>query len=222
MVPPAQAPSRRESNKAANREAILTAGRRVFIDIGFAASTIRDIVRESGLSPGTFYNYFDSKEAVMRELIRELAASVRGRIRDARRRATTSRSFIEDAYLAYFEAVAEDPLNLQMLARNQDIFRVLVFSGTDGKQKSARAGDRAAIHGIVTELAADLETAVKAGLFPQIDVRLATHAIIGAGFELLVQMAAASESKKKTQAIAPKDAARFLAGLFVGGLPATV
>ncbi len=218
MASSAQTASRRESKKAANREAILFAGRRVFVEVGFAASTIRDIVRESGLSPGTFYNYFDSKEEVMRELIRELAAAVRSRIREARRRATTSRSFIEDAYLAYFEAVAEDRLNLQMLARNQDIFRALVFSGTGAKNKK----DAAAIQGIVSELAADLEGAIKAGLFPDIDVRLATHAIIGAGFELLVQMAAASESKKKAQAIAPKDAARFLAGLFVGGLPATV
>jgi AcrR family transcriptional regulator len=194
-------PGLRETKKAANREAILAAGRKVFIETGYEACTIRDIVRESGLSPGTFYNYFDSKEAVMRALLGDLANEVRRRIKQARSAARSPRSFIEDAYFAYFNAVASDPDNLRMMARNQSILRSLIFEGGP-------------VQAIVDELAADLQLAIKNKLFPAFDVQLATCAIVGAGFELLIQMAMNS-------AVGPRDAAAFLSRLFVGGLLAT-
>src|SRR5687767_6908246 len=50
--------SRRAQNKQANREAILAAAQRVFLERGFEAVTIRDVVRETPLASGTFYNYF--------------------------------------------------------------------------------------------------------------------------------------------------------------------
>ncbi|OYW84740.1 MAG: hypothetical protein B7Z20_10275 [Sphingobium sp. 32-64-5] len=53
---------KRARSKAANRRAILDAGRRVFARIGFEATTVRDIIRETDLAAGTFYNYFKSKE----------------------------------------------------------------------------------------------------------------------------------------------------------------
>ena len=54
-------PGKRARSKAANRRAILAAGRRVFARIGYEATTVRDIIRETDLASGTFYNYFKSK-----------------------------------------------------------------------------------------------------------------------------------------------------------------
>ncbi len=42
------------------------AARKVIEDKGFLAATIADIAEEAGRSPGSFYNYYDSKEALLR------------------------------------------------------------------------------------------------------------------------------------------------------------
>ena len=59
----AGAAGKREERKAANRAKLLAAARKVFAEKGLGAATARDIVRETDLATGTFYNYFDSKEA---------------------------------------------------------------------------------------------------------------------------------------------------------------
>ena len=48
--------SKREQTKARNRAVILKAARSVFVDLGYDAATIRDIVARTQLAPGTFYN----------------------------------------------------------------------------------------------------------------------------------------------------------------------
>ena len=55
---------KRARAKEANRRAILDAARVVFARIGYEATNIRDIIRETDLASGTFYNYFKSKEEV--------------------------------------------------------------------------------------------------------------------------------------------------------------
>ncbi|MGH8481879.1 MAG: helix-turn-helix domain-containing protein, partial [Nevskiaceae bacterium] len=49
---------KRDQNKRANRAAILDAARRVFLERGYEAVTIRDVIRQTELASGTFYNYF--------------------------------------------------------------------------------------------------------------------------------------------------------------------
>ena len=56
--------SRREATKEANRAALLDAAREVFAEYGYPGTGVRDIVRRTDLASGTFYNYFDSKEAI--------------------------------------------------------------------------------------------------------------------------------------------------------------
>lgn len=205
----------REARKAANRAAILDAGRRVFIETGYEACTIRDIVRESGLSPGTFYNYFESKEAVLGEWIQELAGEVRARVRAARAAARDPRSFLEDAYRAYFEVFTSDAVTLQMVARNQNIFRGVVFGADHGGFEVLTGSETSLpVKGIFEDLETDLQAAIRYGLFPEFPVDLATYAMVGAGFEILVRMAGRADLNSAA-------AAKFLAALFVGGLPAT-
>ena len=59
---------KREETKAQNRAVILDAARRVFAEMGFAAATVRDIIRATPLASGTFYNYFKSKEEVFQAI----------------------------------------------------------------------------------------------------------------------------------------------------------
>ncbi len=51
-------------------EEILRAALRVFADRGFAKARLEEVARKAGVSKGTLYLYFDSKDALFREMVR--------------------------------------------------------------------------------------------------------------------------------------------------------
>ncbi|GAA1746578.1 TetR/AcrR family transcriptional regulator [Aeromicrobium alkaliterrae] len=55
---------------AARRRQLLDAARRVFERQGFTDARVADIVKEAHASHGTFYTYFDTKEAIFVEVAR--------------------------------------------------------------------------------------------------------------------------------------------------------
>jgi AcrR family transcriptional regulator len=56
---------------------ILDAARAEFGERGFAESSIVGITQRAGVALGTFYTYFDSKEALFQALVRDMSAQVR-------------------------------------------------------------------------------------------------------------------------------------------------
>src|SRR3979490_2389862 len=89
---------RRELTKTQNRDAILAAARQVFAQMGFAAATVRDIIRATPLASGTFYNYFKSKEEVYQAIQDEVALAIRPRLRDQRKTAKSVEEFISGTF----------------------------------------------------------------------------------------------------------------------------
>lgn len=63
---------KRELKKLQARQAILDAAAREFKSRGFMNTSVSDIMRESNLGVGTFYNYFGSKEETLMELVKKL------------------------------------------------------------------------------------------------------------------------------------------------------
>src|SRR3984957_6022126 len=57
-----------EAQKEGRRQQILAAALRCFARNGFHNTTITDVVRESGVSQGTFYLYFETKDDVIAAL----------------------------------------------------------------------------------------------------------------------------------------------------------
>jgi AcrR family transcriptional regulator len=57
--------------ESAKRRQILDGARRVFLADGFDGASMNDIARVAGVSKGTLYVYFDSKETLFDALIRE-------------------------------------------------------------------------------------------------------------------------------------------------------
>ncbi|KQP21840.1 TetR family transcriptional regulator [Methylobacterium sp. Leaf102] len=53
------------SGQAARREHILDAAEACFVRNGFHRTTMQDLAREAAMSPGNFYRYFESKEALI-------------------------------------------------------------------------------------------------------------------------------------------------------------
>src|SRR5205823_9719074 len=56
---------------------ILDAAREEFGERGFSDTSIVGITQRAGVALGTFYTYFESKEALFQALVRDMSAQVR-------------------------------------------------------------------------------------------------------------------------------------------------
>ena len=65
-------PCRWRRRKEARPEEILEAALDLFAEKGFAATRISDVARKAGISKGTLYLYFESKEAIFRAVVLEM------------------------------------------------------------------------------------------------------------------------------------------------------
>lgn len=77
-----------EADKASRRTDILSAAKHVFAERGYHTTTIADIAREAGLSYGSIYWYYESKEALFHELMSAEAGALREHIDEAVARVT--------------------------------------------------------------------------------------------------------------------------------------
>ncbi|VWB08755.1 TetR family transcriptional regulator [Burkholderia arboris] len=59
----------REESRLQTRAHLLAAAKRLFVDRGFGATSLRDIAAEAGYTQGAFYSNFASKEALFVELM---------------------------------------------------------------------------------------------------------------------------------------------------------
>jgi AcrR family transcriptional regulator len=166
---------RRERTKAANRAAILAAGRERFAARGYDAVGVRDIVRGTELASGTFYNYFQDKQAVFRAIVEEFGDEARRRVRDARRSAAGAEDFLESGFRAFFEFIVADPVTFAFLRRNLGTIR-------------ERFGDAVLPAGL-GELEDDIRAAIARGDLPDVDVGYLAHAMLAVGLELGQELA---------------------------------
>jgi AcrR family transcriptional regulator len=122
---------RAEAAKAARREEILAAARRVFAARGFRGTTMADIAEEADIALGTIYLYFRSKEDVFAALnqlfggiIAEAATRLPAGSTDARVRTSVGRVF----------AACEE---------NRDLVRLVVLNSDPESEalKRIREGD---------------------------------------------------------------------------------
>src|SRR5688500_6555219 len=70
----------RTARGARTMRKILDAARDEFGERGFAESSIVTITQRAGVALGTFYTYFDSKEAVFQALVRDMSGQVRDHV----------------------------------------------------------------------------------------------------------------------------------------------
>src|SRR5215213_1072627 len=110
---------RREERKAQNRAKLLDAARTVFAEKGLGEATARDIVRETDLASGTFYNYFRDKEDAFIALLQEMAERSRALVRTQRREpGLPVEQRVANAYRAYFEWALEERELFLVFRRN--------------------------------------------------------------------------------------------------------
>lgn len=193
---------RREQKKKENREAILCAGLEVFSTIGYDNATITDVVKASGLSVGTFYNYYGDKDSVFAELVDGLVRESQVALAEAREQATSMESFVSDAFHAYSEIIFRNPDMQKLIVKNTHAFRQFVFGGDQ-------------IENLFTDMENDMNRAIDGGLLPKFPVRLMVSAMIGAGAEVFA-------FEGDVSGASPAEKAQFLTDIFVGGLKGLV
>jgi len=101
---------RHEARQARNdvyRQHIVTAAERVFAERGFEATKVQDISKLAGLSMGTIYAIFPSKEELFRAILAERGTELVALARAVVARKATPRDTLRAlsaAYVAYFVA----------------------------------------------------------------------------------------------------------------------
>ena len=139
--------SRREATKEANRAAILAAAREVFAEHGYEGAGVRDVIRRTDLASGTFYNYFDGKDAVFRAVVEEVGADARRRVREARL-AGAGRRFVAEGFRAFFAFIAAEPETFAFLERNKDAVLPLALAELERgpRRRGCAPGVDASLH----------------------------------------------------------------------------
>lgn len=162
---------RRAQAKAANRQAILEAARGVFARIGYEATTVRDIIRETDLAAGTFYNYFKSKEEVFEALSDQSTRRFRDVLAEVRRSTGDFETYIRAAFRAYFAFVRQEHEEAR----------------ADGGHHHLLSGirvDTPEMLAVVDEVRADLERYFATDAFPDLDTEYLTAAAVGMAREI--------------------------------------
>ena len=102
----------RSAKGARTRARLLEAARKVFEDAGFFEARIADIADQAGLSHGSFYHYFVSKEQIFREVAESLETLL-----------TAPREGAEDPVADEFERILR--ANRLYLERYRDNARIM-------------------------------------------------------------------------------------------------
>jgi AcrR family transcriptional regulator len=198
-APKPRAGGKREQTKAQNRQTILEAARNVFAELGYGATTVRDIIRATPLASGTFYNYFQSKEEVYQAIRDEVALAIRPRLHEERAKASTIEEFISTTFRTFFEFVARDESNFRALNHKADATRVRM--------------DTPEVIAGFEELRVDIESAIQKGVFPPIDADYLMAAMVGTAFEVAERMV-------MRENVDTEAATKFATVLFMGGISA--
>jgi AcrR family transcriptional regulator len=112
--PTSRPEGRRERRKAELRQRIYRCAGRLFLDQGFDATTVDQIVAAADVAPATFFNHFASKDTLLHEMSSEVLNLVQALVeRQRKRRASTQQRLATmadqaGALLAHTKRISRD------------------------------------------------------------------------------------------------------------------
>ncbi len=78
-----QAPTRRDRVRAATTQEIIETARRLLVEQGVTAVSLRAIARDMGMTAPALYRYFDSHEELLRHVVASIFNEISDHVRDA-------------------------------------------------------------------------------------------------------------------------------------------
>ena len=115
--------NRRERKKLHSKKVITQAALKLFGQQGFSDTSIADIMNEADLGIGTFYNYFQSKEDILKNLLGEMIAEIYQAYESFPKDEKSSTEFLSEVFL----------LTARILDKNRFVLPLFVSAA----QKSA-------------------------------------------------------------------------------------
>jgi AcrR family transcriptional regulator len=155
----------------ARPDEVLDAALELFIEKGFAATRVEDIAKRAGLSKGTVYLYFPSKEAVLEGLVRRAVVPI------AETALATLRGFEGDPRLVIsmvLKMLAVRFSDPKMLAMPKLIFREVL-----GFPEMAAMYRREVLDRVIPVIEGLLRKGIEQGFLRQVDPGLTIRSIIG-------------------------------------------
>jgi AcrR family transcriptional regulator len=164
---------------ARRREEIMAAAKVCFARQGFHATSMRDIYRECGLSPGAVYNHFASKDEIVRSLGEE-------RLREAQAQ-RDALDLIEDPVEALRLLAAG---TRERLIREDDLLLDLQLAGEALRNESIAEVSRQTFEATLETVVGLIGRAQRAGHWdPGVDADAVARVLIGIFQGFVVQMA---------------------------------
>ncbi|TVR01300.1 MAG: TetR/AcrR family transcriptional regulator [Deltaproteobacteria bacterium] len=166
---------RAQRRRAATEAKLLFAAESVICRRGFHAATIADIVDEAQVARGTFYQYFDSREAVYRRLIGDFVKLLTSSVE----RVTERRAPVEDVRTNLLRVLE------QLFAQRE--LAILLFRDAltpDPVLKQLHLDLHQHMHRMVCGL---LRRGAQWGILREVEVEGTAWAVIGAIKELLLR-----------------------------------
>ncbi len=112
--------------KAERKKSIISASLKLFSERGFYITTIPDIAQKVGMSVGNFYNYFNSKDVLAKELVMYISQYLGDNIRDINERDISTDEKIYEIVSMYFNIADEKPEMIEYFLRvylsNREVF----------------------------------------------------------------------------------------------------
>lgn len=118
----AEPPARTGRRATITREALLDAALAIAgPDRGLSGLTLREVAREAGIAPNSFYRHFHDTNELAVALIEQAGASLRRIIREARVRAVSERGVVRTSLQAFMEPIAENDQILKLFLREGSV-----------------------------------------------------------------------------------------------------
>lgn len=104
---------------------ILEAGKREFLQNGFAAASLRIIAQKAGITTGAIYGYFPDKESLFGALVEETAEALYRRFLESQKRFDSWEPERKAATLVEYTSSAQDEI-LDFIYRHFDEARLII------------------------------------------------------------------------------------------------
>ncbi|WP_174880578.1 TetR/AcrR family transcriptional regulator [Metabacillus niabensis] len=113
-----------DKEKEQIRKLLLLKGKDLFSQLGLAKTSIDDIVQATGIAKGSFYKFYDSKEALYFDILRNEEAVRGAALKELSRDDLPPKELLSSFFKKSFQLVDENPF-LQRVFQGEDLERLM-------------------------------------------------------------------------------------------------
>lgn len=190
--------SKLEAKRNRNRATIKQAAWQVFAEKGLDGANVRDIVARSGMSIGTFYNYYGTLEAVFHDLLLDLTVAIRALTQAARAKETELEPMLRNSNIDFLRFILSVEYSLPFCQKNEHHLRSYL----------SRIG---IIDEIANDFQIDLLRAMPHASFAPRELNYLASLVLATGLEFVLQSV-----EMKDEDI--EAAASFISCMLAGGI----